>query len=138
MNHLLHHTLRIAAPLVLVAAWQPPSPAQAQPAVPASAVRAINLARTTAISQNGGLSRYRPAQCMFQTANSNNPCLINDPDNNNNANQRNNNNDNYVFRFQGGSPGWQQLQQAPTVETEIAVSPDGRQVVQIVYNGSPR
>ena len=141
MNHLrtLLHTLRIAAPLVLVAAWQPPNPAQAQPAVPASAVRAINLARTTAISQNGGLSRYRPAQCMFQTANSNNPCLINDPDNNNSANQRNNNEqNNYVFRFQGGSPGWQQLQQAPTVETEIAVSPDGRQVVQIVYNGSPR
>lgn len=144
MNHLrtvLRHSLRIATPLALLATWPAPLPVQAQPAVPASAVRAINLARTTAISQNGGLSRYRPAQCMFQTANSNNPCLIDGPDKNNNAaNQRNNNgnNDNYVFRFQGGAPGWQQLGQAATVETEIAISPDGRQLVQIVYNGSPR
>jgi len=113
--------------------------AQAQPAVPASAVRAINLARTTAIAQNGGLSRYRPAQCMFQTANAANPCLINAPDDNNgNGNNNGNNNNTYVFRFQGGAPGWQQQNQRPTVESEITVSADGRSVLQVNYNGSPR
>jgi len=119
-----------------------PDPTLAQPAVPASAVRAINLARTTAIAQNGGLSQYRPAQCMFQTANPNNPCLINTPDNNaNNDNardNRNNNSNTYVFRFQGGAPGWQQQNQRPTVETEITISADGRSVQQINYNGAPR
>ena len=118
-------------------------PANAQPAVPASAVRAINLARTTAIAQNGGLSRYRPAQCMFQTANPENPCLINSPDdgnnnNNNTRDNRNNNSNTYVLRFQGGAPGWQQQNQRPTVETEITISADGRNVVQMNYNGSPR
>ena len=128
--------LRLATPLALTAACLAGAPSPAQPAVPASAVRAINLARTTAIAQNGGLSQYRPAQCMFQTANSANPCLIDGPDKNND--NRNHNNDNYVFRFQGGHPGWQQMKQAPTVETEIAISPDGRRVVQITYNGAPR
>ena len=119
------------------------APTLAQPAVPASAVRAINLARTTAIAQNGGLSRYRPAQCMYQTANPNNPCLINTPDsstNNDNArdNRNTNNSNTYVFRFQGGAPGWQQQNQRPTVETEITISADGRSVQQIDYNGAPR
>lgn len=108
------------------------APTLAQPAVPASAIRAINLARTTAIAQNGGLSRYRPAQCMFQTANPNNPCVINTPDSNTN------NSNTYVFRFQGGAPGWQQQNQRPTVETEITISADGRSVQQIDYNGAPR
>ncbi len=133
--------LRLAAPLTIAAAVVlPAGHGQAQPAVPASAVRAINLARTTAIAENGGLSNYRPAQCMFQTANPANPCLINSPYNNNNNynNQNNNNNNNYVFRFQGGSPGWQQMNQSPTVETEISISPDGRNVVQVNYNGAPR
>lgn len=124
--------LRLAAPLAIAAAVLPGVPGQAQPAVPASAVRAINLARTTAIAENGGLSNYRPAQCMFATANPANPCLINSPEDNNN------NNNNYVFRFQGGPPGWQQMNQSPTVETEISISPDGRNVVQVNYNGAPR
>lgn len=141
-------TATIAMPLSTLG----PQAARAQQAVPASAVRAINLARTTAIAQNGGLSRYRPAQCMFQTANPANPCLINAPDNNynnnsnsnsnnygnNNYGNNTNNNNNYVFRFQGGAPGWQQQNQGPTVETEITISPDGRNVVQVNYNGSPR
>jgi len=123
--------LRVAAPLAVAAAVLPAGNGVAQPAVPASAVRAINLARTTAIAENGGLSNYRPAQCMFATANPANPCLINSP-------QDNNNNTNYVFRFQGGPPGWQQMNQSPTVETEISISPDGRNVVQVNYNGAPR
>jgi hypothetical protein len=141
----LSNVLTIAA--MGLAATVPMSPlgsgsALAQPAVPASAIRAINLARTTAIAQNGGLSRYRPAQCMFQTANPENPCLINSPDdgnNNNNArDNRNNNSNTYVFRFQGGAPGWQQQNQRPSVETEITVSADGRDVVRVNYNGAPR
>ena len=127
------------APLALAGTLLLPAMALAQPAVPTSAVRAINLARTTAIAQNGGLSRYRPAQCMFQTANTENPCLISSPDDTNNArNNRNTNNDGYVFRFQGGSPGWQQMNQRPTLETEITISADGRTVQQVNYNGSPR
>ena len=110
--------------------------ALAQPAVPASAVRAINLARATAIAQNGGLSVYRPAQCMFQTANANNPCLISSPQDNNN--NRNTSSNAYVFRFQGGPPGWQQNNQSPTVETEVSIAADGRSVLQVNYNGSPR
>lgn len=102
------------------------SPVLAQSAVPYSAVRAINLARNTAIQLNGGLSSYRPAQCMFATASTGNPCLL--------ANDSNG----YTFRFQGGGPGWQVLNQPPTRETEIQISPDGRSVVQVIYNGSPR
>jgi len=138
----LSNVLTIAA--MGLAATVPMSPlgsgsALAQPAVPASAIRAINLARTTAIAQNGGLNRYRPAQCMFQTANAENPCLINSPDDGNNNPRDNRSNQNtYVFRFQGGAPGWQQQQQRPTVETEITVSADGRDVVRVNYNGAPR
>jgi len=102
------------------------TPVLAQSAVPYSAVRAINLARNTAIQLNGGLSVYRPAQCMFETARAGNPCLIA------------NNSNGYTFRFQGGGPGWQALNQSPSRETEIQISPDGRTVTKVIYNGSPR
>jgi len=122
-------------------AWMPDQ-SLAQPAVPASAVRAINLARATGINQNGGLSVYRPAQCMFQTANPANPCLISTPGDGGNARDNRDNPNSpanaYVFRFQGGPPGWQQTNQPPSVETEVSISADGRSVLQINYNGSPR
>ncbi|MCS5707229.1 MAG: hypothetical protein VKN17_03435 [Cyanobacteriota bacterium] len=102
------------------------TPALAQDAVPYSAVRAINLARNTAVQLNGGLSLYRPAQCMFQTARAENPCLIA------------NNSNGYTFRFQGGAPGWPMDNTSPTRETEIQISPDGRTVKQVIYNGVPR
>ena len=102
------------------------TPVLAQSAVPYSAVRAINLARNTAIQLNGGLSVYRPAQCMFETARAGNACLIA------------NDNNGYTFRFQGGGPGWQALNQSPSRETEIQISPDGRTVTKVIYNGSPR
>ena len=135
--------LSLGAALALAAHPLVVTGALAQPAVPASAVRAINLARTTAIAQNGGLSVYRPAQCMFQTANVDNPCMIGSPDTNNNDRARDNRNSNsdpdaYVFRFQGGSPGWQQYNQRPDLETEISISADGRRVLQIHYNGKTR
>lgn len=103
-----------------------PKPALAQDSpVPFSAVRALNLARNTAIKMNGGLSVYRPAGCMFETASAGNQCLISTTDG-------------YLFRFLGGVPGWQQLNIAPSVETEIRISSDGKSVLGVDYNGEPR
>ncbi len=91
-----------------------------------SNVRAVNLARNWAINNNGGLTVYRPAGCMFNTGNGGGSCLIQS------------NNPGYTFRFMGGAPGWQQEGLAPTTETEVTVSPDGRSITNVVYNGAPR
>ena len=91
-----------------------------------SNVRAMNLARNWAVNTNGGLSVYRPAACMFNTGEGGGSCLLQT------------NGPGYTFRFQGGSPGWQQQGLAPTTETEVQVSPDGRTITQVIYNGSPR
>lgn len=114
----------IASSLPLLAPQQ--AQAQADAPVPYSAIRALNLARNTAIQTNGGLSVYRPAQCMYETANAGNQCLISST------------NEGYTFRFLGGAPGWQQLNLAPTTETEIRISADGRTVLGVDYNGAPR
>lgn len=87
--------------------------------------RGLNLARDTGIRLNGGLSVYRPANCMYAGI-SDNPCLLSREDRG------------FVFRFRGGSPGWEQLQLPPTAETEILVSRDGRAVLEVIYNGPPR
>ena len=122
----------LAAPAALVlalltAATLPaPARAQAEAAVPFSAVRALNLARNTAVQSNGGLGLYRPDKCMFETASAGNKCLISSTS------------DGYLFRFLGGAPGWQQLNLAASVETEIRISSDGRTVLGIDYNGAPR
>jgi hypothetical protein len=100
------------------------APAQAQ--VTFSAVRALNLARNVAVQRNGGLSVYRPAQCMFQTADAGNECLVSSDD------------EGFVFRFLGGVPGWEQYQMPATVLTEVRISTDGRQVLELIYNGPPR
>lgn len=100
------------------------TPAMAQ--VPFSAVRALNLARNLAVQQNGGLSLYRPAQCMFQTADAGNECLVSMDE------------DGFVFRFLGGIPGWEQFQMPASVETEVRISADGRTVEEVLYNGPPR
>jgi hypothetical protein len=102
-----------------------PAQAQADASVSFSAVRALNLARSTAVKNNGGLGLYRPDKCMFETASAGNKCLISSTS------------DGYLFRFLGGSPGWQQLNLAPSVETEIRISSDGRTVLGIDYNGAP-
>lgn len=117
-------TSLIASSLPLLAPQ--PVQAQADAPVPYSAVRALNLARNTAIQTNGGLSVYRPAQCMYETANAGNQCLISIT------------NEGYTFRFLGGAPGWQQLNLPPTTETEIRLSADGRTVLGVDYNGAPR
>ncbi|MEO1004106.1 MAG: hypothetical protein AAFX65_13480 [Cyanobacteria bacterium J06638_7] len=100
------------------------SPAQAQ--VTFSAVRALNLARNRAVQLNGGLSVYRPAQCMYGTADAGNDCLLSMDE------------DGFVFRFLGGVPGWEQFQMPASVETEVRISPDGRTVEEVIFNGPPR
>lgn len=87
--------------------------------------RARNLARNTVVQLNGGLSRYMPEACMFSSG-SGGRCLIQESA------------QGFLFRFSGGAPGWQQLQLPPTSSSEILVSPDGRSVLQVVYNGPPR
>jgi hypothetical protein len=91
-----------------------------------SGVRALNLARNHAVKLNGGLGTYRPSACMFTTEWSGSECLVRRDESG------------FLFRFLGGPPGWQQLNLAPTVETEILIAPDGRSVVQLLYNGVPR
>jgi hypothetical protein len=100
------------------------APAGAQ--VSFSAVRAFNLARNVAVQQNGGLGVYRPAQCMFQSADVSNECLVSSDD------------EGFLFRFLGGVPGWEQYQMPATVLTELRISADGRQLVELIYNGPPR
>jgi hypothetical protein len=86
--------------------------------------RATNLARMKAEKLNGGLNVYRPAACMFVRAAGN--CIVESSD------------QGILFRFQGGPPGWLQLNLPATVETEIRVSPDGRSILSVVYNGPIR
>lgn len=88
------------------------------------AVRAANLARMRAELLNGGLGVYRAAPCMHEQAGAS--CLVQTTG------------EGFLFRFLGGKPGWSQLGLSPTVETELLVSPDGREIRQVVYNGPPR
>jgi hypothetical protein len=89
-------------------------------------VRAVNLARNWAITTNGGLSVYVPESCMFKTADGGGSCLVQS------------NSQGFFFRFRGGAPGWQQLGTAATRETDVQISPDGRTVMNVSYNGRPR
>jgi hypothetical protein len=86
--------------------------------------RAANLARMRAEVINGGLGLYRAAACMYQL--SGGPCLVRSGA------------DGLLFRFYGGPPGAEQQGLPPTLETEILISPDGRQVLNVAYNGPPR
>lgn len=89
-----------------------------------SSLRAANMARMKAENLNGGLQVYRAAACMHQQGGG--PCLLKSSA------------EGYLFRFYGGGPGWQQLGNPATVETEILVAPDGRSIRQVIYNGPPR
>jgi hypothetical protein len=89
-------------------------------------VRAVNTARNWAVNANGGLSVYVPAACMFETANGGGACLVNSTP------------QGFFFRFAGGPPGWQVEGRAPTLETRIQISPDGRSVLNVPFNGAPR
>lgn len=120
--------LAIAAAVVLGALplLHPDTGRAQETTVPYSAIRALNLARNAAVQRNGGLSVYRPAKCMHETASAGNQCLIRSDSNG------------YTFRFLGGAPGWQQLNLPPSTETEIRISSDGRSVLGVDYNGAPR
>lgn len=100
--------------------------ARAQEPQTRQALRAVNLARTYVVKLNGGLGVYRPAQCMFQTPTPDNPCLVSTDT------------AGYRFHFVGGPPAWQQTNRMPTRETEILISPEGRQVEQLIYDGDLR
>ena len=84
--------------------------------------RALNLARDTGIRLNGGLSKYRPARCMFDSI-SKNRCLAQV------------NTSGIIFHFPGGPPGWQESGKQPTLVTVLLISPDGRSLRQQIYNG---
>ena len=92
--------------------------------VPPSQLRAGNLARMEAEQLNGGLSEYSTARCMHRSGGGR--CMVEDSA------------QGYRFNIPGGPPGWQALGQEPTLETELLISPDGNQLKQVIYNGSPR
>ena len=87
--------------------------------------RAVNVARMRAERMNGGLSNYRAAKCMYNTSAGGGECLVSVDGG-------------YTFVIPGGSPGWQEMDQSPTVETELIISTDGRTVLAEIYNGTPR
>lgn len=89
-------------------------------------VRALNLARNWAVNNNGGLSVYVPAACMFNTGEGGGSCLIQTSS------------QGYRFRFLGGAPGWQVEGLPANRETELQVSADGRTITNVLYNGTPR
>lgn len=91
---------------------------------PNSSQRAANLARMKAEILNGGLGVYRAAPCMHDQ--SGGECLVA------------RSGEGFTFRFYGGKPGWQQEGLPPTVETEILVTPNGRSIERVIYNGPPR
>ena len=90
-------------------------------AMPVAQTKAANLARMRAESINGGLSNYRADRCMYSTGAPD--CLVEV-----NAAE-------YIFRFQGGAPGWQQRNPSqPSVITTVTVSADGESI-RSVTNG---
>lgn len=89
---------------------------------PFAQTKAANLARMRAERLNGGLGQYRADRCMYELRGQ--ACLVSNTD------------AGFVFRFQGGAPGWQQQDpQQPTLITEVHVSPDGDTILSVAYNG---
>lgn len=115
--------LALGLSTVMVSGSTRPSAAEAQ-AMPLSQTKAANLARMRAESINGGLSSYRADRCMYSTGAPD--CLESlTPEG-------------YVFRFQGGAPGWQGLQSTrPTVITTVTVSADGESILDIINTPLP-
>lgn len=87
-------------------------------------LRAANLARMEAERLNGGLNHYVASQCMHQRAGGS--CLLQ-------ANDAG-----FLFRFPGGTPGWEANRRAATVESQILISADGKRIEKVIYNGVPR
>ena len=87
-------------------------------------LREANLARMEAERLNGGLNHYVASQCMHQRAGAS--CLLQ-------ANDAG-----FLFRFPGGTPGWEANRRAATVESQILISADGKRIEKVIYNGVPR
>ena len=87
-------------------------------------LRAANLARMEAERLNGGLNHYVASQCMHQRAGAS--CLLQANDTG------------FLFRFPGGTPGWEANRRAATVESQILISADGKRIEKVIYNGVPR
>lgn len=113
--------LRYSAALLLGSlAMLAAGPAFSQAGIDNAQQRAANLARNTAVKLNGGLVKYRPAACMFVIGGT--PCLVKSDGKG------------FLFRFEGGGPAWQQLNQPPTTLTEVLVDPSGREVIGTPVN----
>ena len=78
--------------------------------------RAQNLARQAGITENGGLSVYRPEAAMFGPADE--------------SPHFKNLDDSFTFKFKGGHP----LAASPTVETWVTVTRQGQTTID--YNGA--
>ena len=89
--------------------------------IPLAARRSMNLARGAATRRNGGLRVYRPGICMYASA-SNNACLIH-------AGPAG-----FEFKIPGGSPGWEEAGDSPSIITRVLIAADGRSVLQIDQN----
>ncbi len=97
---------------------KPSTPSQSSTTVdPLAARRAINLARGSAVLLNGGLSQYRPGNCMFASA-MDNPCITRSDLKG------------IEFTIPGGPPGWEQNGDEPSVITVVVVATDGRSVLE--------
>ena len=102
-----------------------PAISQAQPAaMPMTQTKAANLARLRAESINGGLTNYRADRCMYSTGAP--ACLVEVTS------------DGYIFRFQGGAPGWQQRNPSqPSIITTVTVSADGESIRSVTNSPLP-
>ena len=99
--------------------------AQGSRPIPLAQPKAANLARMRAESLNGGLGQYRAASCMYETGAGSCLEFVSDSG--------------FLFRFQGGAPGWQQqTPPEPTIETSVLVSRDGERILEVPYNGTIR
>lgn len=86
--------------------------------------RAVRLARDTVTARHGGGTPYSPSACLERADGGD--CLVEDDDGG------------FVFRILSGPPGWQEAGLAPTRETVVHISRDGRRVLAIDYDGTPR
>ena len=74
---------------------------------------------------NRSLRTYRSDSCMYITRGVD--CLVSADE------------EGFLFRFLGGEPGWQQqTPPQPTLETEVLVSIDGEEILDVPYNGPKR
>jgi len=114
--------LGLALSLAPLMPQAPAARAQSSADAPFAKTRAANLARMYAENLNGGLSAYRAGACMYRTGGEG--CLVRADA------------EGFTFRFPGGSPGWeQQTPPAPTWDSVITISADGRSVIGVPYNG---